>query len=74
MGSQGLTDLFGHQYVSLALAVLPRESSIVADRFRIARNPDPDSRLPYLLWLPMDGGLVLKARDTWPRANRGLLH
>lgn len=39
-------------------------------RFRVARNPDPDSRLPYLLWLPIDGGLVLKARDTWPRANR----
>ena len=39
-------------------------------RFRVARNPDPDSRLPYLLWLPVDGGLVLKARDTWPRANR----
>lgn len=38
--------------------------------FRIARNPDPESRLPYLLWLPIDGGLVLKARDSWPRANR----
>lgn len=42
----------------------------MAERFRIARNPDPGSRLPYLLWLPIDGGLVLKARDTWPRANR----
>jgi hypothetical protein len=40
------------------------------ERFRVARNPDPASRLPYLLWLPIDGGLVLKARDTWPRANR----
>src|SRR5712692_9831004 len=39
-------------------------------RFRVARNPDPESRLPYLVWLPIDGGLVLKARETWPRAAR----
>jgi hypothetical protein len=39
-------------------------------RFRVARNPDPESRLPFLLWLPIEGGMVLKARDTWPRANR----
>src|SRR5487761_1459307 len=39
-------------------------------RFRVARNPDPESRLPYLIWLPIDGGLVLKVRETWPRANR----
>ena len=39
-------------------------------RFRVARNPDPESRLPYLIWLPVDGGLVLKARETWPRAAR----
>lgn len=41
-----------------------------APLFRIARNPDSESRLPYLLWLPLDGGLVLKARDTWPRSSR----
>lgn len=39
-------------------------------RFLVARNPDPDSRLPYLLRLPIDGGLVLKARETWPTAAR----
>ncbi len=39
-------------------------------RFRVARNPDADSRLPYLIWLPIEGGLVLKARETWPRASR----
>ncbi len=38
--------------------------------FTIARNPDPDSRLPYLVRLPIDGGLVLKVRDTWPRTSR----
>jgi len=38
--------------------------------FLVARNPDPDSRLPYLVRLPIDGGLVLKVRDTWPRTSR----
>ncbi len=38
--------------------------------FVVARNPDPDSRLPYLLRLPIDGGLILKVRDTWPRTSR----
>ncbi len=35
----------------------------------MARNPDAESRLPYLVWLPIEGGLVLKARETWPRAR-----
>ncbi len=43
-------------------------------RFLIARNPDPDSTLPYLLLLPLGGGLVLKARDTWPRTSRVYCH
>lgn len=39
-------------------------------RFVVARNPDPASRLPYLVRLPIDGGLILKVRDTWPRTSR----
>jgi hypothetical protein len=39
-------------------------------RFLVARNPDPDSRLPFLVRLPIEGGLVLKVRDTWPRTAR----
>jgi hypothetical protein len=35
----------------------------------IARNPDPESRLPYLLKLPLDGGMVFRASGTWPRTN-----
>ena len=46
----------------------------VPDPFVIARNPQEDSRLPYLLRLPIEGGLVLKARDTWPRSNRIYCH
>jgi hypothetical protein len=43
-------------------------------RFVIARNPDPASSLPYLLRLPLEHGLVLKARDTWPRSTRVYCH
>lgn len=35
----------------------------------IARNPDPESRLPYLLRLPLGEGLVFRAKATWPREN-----
>ena len=35
----------------------------------IARNPDPDSRLPYLLLLPLAGGMVLRTSGTWPRTS-----
>lgn len=38
--------------------------------FMVARNDDPRSRLPYLLHIPIDDGLVLKAKDTWPRTSR----
>lgn len=42
----------------------------MAERFRVAYNPDPESRLPYLLWLPVGEGIVLKAREPWPRYSR----
>lgn len=38
--------------------------------FLIARNPDPDSTLPFLLRLPLDGGLVLRSKATWPTTAR----
>jgi hypothetical protein len=44
------------------------------DVFLIARNPEEDTKLPYVLRLPIEDGLVLKARDTWPRATRIYCH
>lgn len=35
----------------------------------IARNPDPDSRLPYLMRVPIGDGIVLRTADTWPRTK-----
>jgi hypothetical protein len=43
--------------------------------FEVARNPDPDSTLPFLIRLPLpDGELVLKARDSWPRTAKVYCH
>ncbi|MFL5910194.1 MAG: ERCC4 domain-containing protein [Gaiellaceae bacterium] len=33
----------------------------------VARNPDPDSRLPYLLRVPLAEPLVFRTSGTWPR-------
>lgn len=45
------------------------------DDFVIAHNPDADSSLPYLLRLPIGrDGVVLKARDTWPRTAKVFCH
>jgi len=44
------------------------------DDFVIARNPDPESALPYLLRLPLPRPVVLKARETWPRTAKVYCH
>lgn len=42
--------------------------------FVVARNPDADSSLPFLVRLPIEGGLAFKTRESWPRANRSYCH
>ena len=43
--------------------------------FRIARNPDEASTLPYVLWVPVGPApLILKAKDTWPRTAKVYCH
>ncbi|HET6699211.1 MAG TPA: histone-like nucleoid-structuring protein Lsr2 [Nocardioidaceae bacterium] len=45
------------------------------DDFVVARNPDGDSKLPYLLRVPLGpGGVVLKAREAWPRTAKVYCH
>jgi hypothetical protein len=46
----------------------------VADAFLVARNPESDSSLPYLLRLPIEGGIGLKARERWPATSRVYCH
>ncbi len=35
----------------------------------IAANPDPDSSLPFLLRLPLHGGMLFRTSGTWPRTK-----
>jgi hypothetical protein len=46
----------------------------VLDAFIVARNPEADSSLPYLIFLPFDGGTWMKARENWPRSSRVYCH
>ena len=41
----------------------------------MARNPEEESSLPYLVRLPLpDGAVVLKVRDVWPRTAKVYCH
>lgn len=40
----------------------------------IARNPDADSTLPYVLRVPLGDGVVLKSRGMWPRTAKVYCH
>lgn len=45
------------------------------DDFVVARNPEADSALPYLIRVPLGrDGVVLKARETWPRTTKVYCH
>lgn len=45
------------------------------DDFVVARNPDDASTLPFLVRLPLGpDGVVLKARETWPRTAKVYCH
>ena len=42
--------------------------------FVVARNPEPDSTLPYILRIPLGDGILLKSRETWPRTAKVYCH
>jgi hypothetical protein len=47
----------------------------VPDDLLIARNPDPDSALPFLVRIPLGpNGIVVKAKQTWPREKKIYCH
>ncbi len=60
--------------VRVPLATVARQDAAVPDVFVVARNPDTESKLPFLVRLPIEGGLVLKARDRWPTTARVYCH
>lgn len=45
------------------------------DDLLIARNPEPDSSLPFLVRIPLGPeGIVVKARQSWPRESKVYCH
>ncbi len=47
----------------------------MVDDLLVARNPEPDSSLPYLIRVPLGPeGIVVKARETWPGATKVYCH
>jgi Lsr2/ERCC4 domain len=47
----------------------------VVEDLLVARNPDPDSSLPYLVRIPLGpAGIVVKARETWPKTSKVYCH
>ena len=45
------------------------------DDFLIARNPDEESTLPYLVRIPLGpDGIVVKAKEMWPRTSKVYCH
>jgi hypothetical protein len=52
---------------------LPRAAGFER-RFVVARNPDEESSLPYLLRVPVGRGMVLKAAEPWPISSRVYCH
>ncbi len=51
-----------------------RDRDVAAVDLLIARNPDPDSTLPYLLRVPLGPGLVFRTKGTWPRTSALYCH
>jgi hypothetical protein len=46
----------------------PHVAASMADLL-IVSNPDPESRLPYLMRVPLGDGLVFRTAGTWPRTK-----
>ncbi len=45
------------------------------DDLLVAHNPEPDSTLPFLIRIPLGAaGIVVKARQTWPREKKVYCH
>ena len=52
-----------------------RSLSSFGVEFVVARNPDPESSLPFLVHIPLGAdGIALKVRDVWPRTTKLYCH
>lgn len=46
----------------------------MVEDFVVARNPEPDSTLPFILRIPLGAGILLKSKETWPRTAKVYCH
>ncbi len=47
----------------------------MVDELLVARNPDPESSLPWLVRIPLGpAGVVVKAKEPWPRTAKVYCH
>ena len=59
----------------MPLSTPPAATFEAVSEFVIARNPEPESSLPFLVRLPLrSGAVVLKVRETWPRTAKVYCH
>jgi hypothetical protein len=72
-GSSEDTQNSTHRWAAVAPRIssgsLAKHGKLKAVELLIARNPDPDSKLPYLMRLPLAGGMVFRTSGTWPRTK-----
>lgn len=55
--------------------MFPRQNVGVPEDLLIVRNPEEGSTLPYLVRIPLGpAGIVVKARETWPRTSKIYCH
>ena len=70
---QGVVHVWGKEHEGRAVDA--HGPIIVGVEFVVARNPDPDSSLPFLVSIPLGGEPVtLKVRDVWPRTAKLYCH
>jgi hypothetical protein len=52
-----------------------RQTGAVSKTFRVARNPDASSALPFVIDVPLpSGSMILKAKASWPRTAKIYCH
>jgi len=52
-----------------------RHTGAMPEDFVVARNTEPGTSLPYLLRIPLGkDGIILKAKETWPRTSKVYCH
>lgn len=52
-----------------------RQTGAVSKTFRVARNPDAGSALPFVIDVPLpSGSMILKAKASWPRTAKIYCH